>query len=82
MQPMASNDPAKLTPRVSRLLEAHGITTAEQVRARYPLDLLGIRGFGYKALREVEAIILLQQEPYWPQPGEQPNRCQCRLCRR
>lgn len=70
-----------LSPRVCRLLDSHGITTADQIKAAYPLGLLGIRGFGFKALREVEAAFLPGQH-YIPPPGEWPDRCQCALCRR
>lgn len=46
-----------LSRRVRVLLSSHCITTAEQLAVIHPLILLGIRGFGYKSLREVEALV-------------------------
>ena len=72
---------AVLSPRVCSLLGSHGITTPKQIKAAYPLGLLGIRGFGFKALREVEAAFLPGQH-YIPAPDEWPDRCRCILCNR
>ena len=49
---------APLTQRTARLLLGHGLTTAEDVTALYPLGLLDIRGFGFKSLREIERCFL------------------------
>jgi hypothetical protein len=75
------NNFSNLSIRVRRLLTSHGIATAEQIKQRYPLGLLGIRGFGYKALREVEAAFIPGQPHYIPPPGAPlPPECTCSLC--
>ena len=49
---------AAFTSRTAKLLVGQGLTTAQQVIDRYPEDLLKIKGFGYKSLREVERCFL------------------------
>ena len=68
-----------LSRRVRVLLSSHGITTAEQLAAIHPLILLGIRGFGHKALREVEALVR-PGSPYERPKGLWPCRCECAIC--
>lgn len=46
-----------LSHRVGALLASHDITTIEQLASIHPLILMGMRGFGRKALREVEALV-------------------------
>ncbi len=49
---------AAFTLRTAKLLVGEGLTTAQQVVDRYPEDLLNIKGFGCKSLREVERCFL------------------------
>jgi len=46
----------KLSSRVKRTLLAHGVTEVDRIIGLYPEGLLSLRGFGFKALREVEAL--------------------------
>ncbi len=46
----------KLSYRVQRLLSDHGVTEVDEIIRLYPEGLLSLRGFGFKALREVEAL--------------------------
>lgn len=73
---------ASLSLRVRHLLESHGVSSSEQVNAMYPLGLLGIRGFGLKALREVEAAFLASEMRYRPAPGASWSWCSCDRCQR
>lgn len=68
-----------LSLRVRMLLGSHGITTAEQLVTLHPLILLGIRGFGHKALREVEALV--SPGTRYEKPKDHwPCRCECAIC--
>ena len=68
-----------LSRRVRVLLSSHGITTTEQLAVIHPLILLGIRGFGYKSLREVEALVRPGTRYDRPE-GHWPCRCECAIC--
>ncbi len=73
------NSLSHLSPRIVKLLAAHGATTIEQVAELYPHKLLGMRRFGFKSLRKVEA--LLPDNPYFPQRAPKgPSVCQCPYC--
>lgn len=69
-----------LTPRVRRLSESHQLRSVEQIAARYPERLLAIRGFGFKALREVEHHVIPGQPHYVMPPAVQPLYCACPIC--
>lgn len=72
MTPNVNTDSfAELSPRTARLLIGQGLTTIQQVVARYPESLLEIRGFGYKSLREVERCFLPGQHY---EPGRARHR--------
>lgn len=71
---------ALLTTRVRRLLESHRMCSVEQIAARYPERLLAIRGFGLKALREVEHHFIPGQPHYVMPPAVQPLYCACPIC--
>ena len=48
----------QLNDRVVRVLKSHGVTEVEQLLTLYPEGLLRLQGFGFKALRHVEAEFL------------------------
>ena len=70
-----------LSHRVGVLLASHDITTIEQLASIHPLILMGIRGFGRKALREVEALVRPGTRCK-SLAGDWPCYCQCELCKR
>lgn len=70
-----------LSLRIRNLLAVHGVTTVDQIADMYPHKLLGMRSFGFKALRKIEAI--LPNHPYFAQiSSKRPMRCICPHCQR
>lgn len=55
---------------IVRALARGGITTPEQLRAAYPLDLLKIRSLGEGSLREIERVFFAGQHYVPPGSGK------------